>query len=48
MIKLADRRPARLAGPRQLFADRGCDHDKYRRQLRHLGITPRGPARPAM
>jgi hypothetical protein len=41
MIKLADRRPARLAG-------RGCDHDKYRRQLRHLGITPRSPARPAM
>ncbi len=27
--------------PRELFADRGYDHDKYRRQLRARGITPR-------
>ena len=27
--------------PRELFADRGYDHDKYRRQLRQRGITPR-------
>ena len=27
--------------PRELFADRGYDHDVYRRQLRHRGITPR-------
>jgi hypothetical protein len=27
--------------PRELFADRGYDHDIYRRQLRARGITPR-------
>ena len=27
--------------PRELFADRGYDHDSYRRQLRARGITPR-------
>jgi transposase len=27
--------------PRQLFADRGYDFDKYRRLLRGRGITPR-------
>ncbi|GLW73736.1 hypothetical protein Kpho02_60340 [Kitasatospora phosalacinea] len=27
--------------PRRLFADRGYDYDKYRRILRHRGITPR-------
>jgi transposase len=27
--------------PRELFADRGYDHDKYRRILRARGITPR-------
>ncbi|CAL9667421.1 IS5 family transposase ISGeob7 [Streptomyces sp. enrichment culture] len=27
--------------PRQLFADRGYDYDKYRRLLRARGITPR-------
>jgi transposase len=27
--------------PRELFADRGYDHDIYRRQLRTRGITPR-------
>jgi transposase len=27
--------------PRELFADRGYDHDKYRRLLRVRGITPR-------
>ena len=27
--------------PRELLADRGYDHDKYRRQLRARGITPR-------
>ena len=27
--------------PRELFADRGYDHDKYRRLLRARGITPR-------
>jgi transposase len=27
--------------PRELFADRGYDHDAYRRQLRARGITPR-------
>jgi transposase len=27
--------------PRELFADRGYDHDIYRRQLRQRGITPR-------
>jgi transposase len=32
-------RPARRPG--QLFADRGYDHDKYRRLLRARGITPR-------
>jgi Transposase DDE domain len=26
--------------PRELFADRGYDHDIYRRQLRARGITP--------
>ncbi len=26
--------------PRELFADRGYDHDKYRRLLRQRGITP--------
>ena len=26
---------------RELFADRGCDHDIYRRQLRARGTTPR-------
>jgi transposase len=30
----------RLA-PDQLFADRGYDHDKYRRKLRSNGIRPR-------
>ena len=35
--------PARSARrkPRELFADRGYDHDKYRRLLRARGITPR-------
>jgi transposase len=32
-------RPARR--PRELFAGRGYDHDKYRRLLRARGITPR-------
>jgi hypothetical protein len=27
--------------PRKIFADRGYDHDKCRRQLRARGITPR-------
>jgi transposase len=27
--------------PRELFADRGYDQDKYRHQLRARGITPR-------
>jgi transposase len=27
--------------PRELFADRGYDHDVYRRRLRARGITPR-------
>ena len=27
--------------PRELFADRGYDHDIYRRRLRARGITPR-------
>ena len=27
--------------PRELFADRGYDHDKYHRLLRARGITPR-------
>jgi transposase len=27
--------------PRELFADRGYDHNKYRRLLRARGITPR-------
>jgi Transposase DDE domain len=27
--------------PRELFADRGYDHDSYRRQLRQRGITAR-------
>jgi hypothetical protein len=27
--------------PRELFADRGYDHDKYRHQLRARGITSR-------
>lgn len=27
--------------PREVFADRGYDHDKYRRLLRARGITPR-------
>jgi transposase len=27
--------------PRELYADRGYDHDKYRRLLRARGITPR-------
>lgn len=27
--------------PRELFADRGNDHDVYRRQLRQHSITPR-------
>ena len=27
--------------PRELLADRGYNHDKYRRQLRARGITPR-------
>jgi hypothetical protein len=27
--------------PRELYADRGYDHDNYRRQLRERGITPR-------
>jgi transposase len=26
--------------PRRIYADRGYDHDKYRRQVRDLGITP--------
>jgi len=26
--------------PRRLYADRGCDHDRYRRMVRTLGITP--------
>ena len=26
--------------PERLIADRGYDHDKYRRQLRRRGITP--------
>ncbi|PRY35772.1 DDE family transposase [Umezawaea tangerina] len=26
--------------PDTLYADRGYDHDKYRTQVRHLGITP--------
>lgn len=26
--------------PDALLADRGCDHDKYRRLVRALGITP--------
>ena len=33
-------RPA-LPAARELFADRGNDHDIYRRQLRARGITPR-------
>ena len=32
-------RPRRRPG--ELFADRGYDHDSYRRQLRQRGITPR-------
>jgi transposase len=32
-------RPRRRA--RELFSDRGYDHDSYRRQLRARGITPR-------
>jgi len=47
LIPLLDRVPAvkgRVGRPRQrpdqLVADRGYDHDKYRRQLRHRGITP--------
>ncbi len=31
-------RPARR--PARLYADRGYDHDKYRRMLRQRGITP--------
>jgi transposase len=27
--------------PRTLYADRGYDHDRYRRRVRALGITPR-------
>ncbi len=27
--------------PRRLFADRGCDHDHYRRLVRARGITPK-------
>jgi transposase len=27
--------------PRQIYADRGYDHDKYRRLVRARGITPR-------
>lgn len=27
--------------PRQVFADRGYDHDKYRRLVRAKGITPK-------
>lgn len=27
--------------PRALYADRGYDYDKYRRQLRERGITPK-------
>lgn len=26
--------------PRRLYADRGYDHDRYRRVVRTLGITP--------
>ena len=26
--------------PRRLYADRGYDHDRYRRMVRTLGITP--------
>jgi transposase len=26
--------------PRRLYADRGYDHDRYRRMVRSLGITP--------
>jgi transposase len=31
-------RPAQR--PRRVYGDRGYDHDKYRRQVRALGITP--------
>jgi hypothetical protein len=26
--------------PKKLYADRGYDHDKYRKQVRAVGITP--------
>lgn len=29
-----------ISKPRHLYADRGYDHDKYRRQVRARGITP--------
>jgi transposase len=41
--RAADPRKARTPRrrPRELFADGGYDHDKYRHQLRACGITPR-------
>ena len=43
LIPLVEAVPARAAArrPRKLFADRGYDHDIYRRRLRARGITPR-------
>jgi hypothetical protein len=47
LLPLLDKIPA-VAGvvgrprrrPDMLFADRGCDHDKYRRLLRQRGSDP--------
>jgi hypothetical protein len=41
VLPIRGRRGRPRRKPRELFADRGYDHDKYRRQLRARGITPR-------
>src|SRR6266542_4168245 len=37
---LRGRRGRPLRRPKKIYADRGYDHDKYRRQVRARGITP--------
>ena len=41
MPPIGGRRGRPRRRPRELFADRGYDHDIYRRRLRARGITPR-------
>jgi hypothetical protein len=42
-IRVVRRRPRHRPG--RLFADRGYDHDKYRRLVRTGGITPKSPVK---